>query len=323
MKIKIIIFLFIFFCPVLVLAGQIDINSATLSQLDELTGIGPKYAQAIIDGRPFSSVDDLEKVKGIGPKTLQKIKDQGFACVNCLTAQSAQTIVQPTQPTAAPTPPTTPTATPAVIYPGGVFINEILPNPQGADETEEWVELYNSNTLDADLSGWQLQDIAGTITTFSIPTGTKISANEFLVFKRPDTKIMLNNDEDGLSLLTPDKKITDSMTFSKAPLGQSYNKTASGWAWSTVLTPGDKNVILAVAKASNTPTAQKAKQTVLPKTKNSVTNDGVELGLAGLSQNNNESNPWLLFFTVLATTIILASIVLLIKYKFSKNHVRT
>ena len=60
---------------------QVDINSATLSQLDEITGIGPTYAQRIIDARPFSSVDDLIKVKGIGEKTLQKIKDQGLAYV--------------------------------------------------------------------------------------------------------------------------------------------------------------------------------------------------------------------------------------------------
>ena len=39
---------------------------------------------------------------------------------------------------------------------------------------------------------------------------------------------MLNNDGDGLNLLTPDGKIEDSMTFTSAPLNQSYNKTNSG-----------------------------------------------------------------------------------------------
>jgi competence ComEA-like helix-hairpin-helix protein len=60
---------------------QIDINTANLTELDEITQIGPAKAQAIIDSRPFSSVDDLIKVSGIGNKTLDKIKAEGLACV--------------------------------------------------------------------------------------------------------------------------------------------------------------------------------------------------------------------------------------------------
>ena len=62
--------------------GQIDINSASIEELDNLSGIGPAYAEGIIDSRPFSSVDELIKVKGIGEKTLEKIKSQGLACVD-------------------------------------------------------------------------------------------------------------------------------------------------------------------------------------------------------------------------------------------------
>lgn len=291
----------------LALAILININTATLQQLDELTGIGPKYAQAIIDARPFYSVDDLEKVKGIGPKTLQKIKDQGLACVECQTQQ-----VENIQPKNVP-----PTATsleiqnpvPVIIYSSGIFINEILPNPAGADETEEWIELYNSNNFDVDLGGWQIQDTFGTPTTFTIPKDTQILANNFLVFKRPDTKIMLNNDTDGLNLLTPDKKITDSVNFTKASLNQSYNKTTTGWIWSKTLTLGSKNIISVATKT-------------LPKSQKSD-NNKIELTTADLSQalplTSESTNPWFLFFTVLALTIISAVIVLLIKLRLKPN----
>ena len=61
---------------------QININSASLEELDNLTGIGPVIAQNIINARPFSSVDDLLNVSRIGNKTLEKIKQQGLACVS-------------------------------------------------------------------------------------------------------------------------------------------------------------------------------------------------------------------------------------------------
>lgn len=83
-KSKIILFVLIIslsFVSAICDSNQIDVNSASLSKLDELIGIGPAKAQAIIDTRPFSSVDDLDKVYGIGPATLEKIKSQGLACV--------------------------------------------------------------------------------------------------------------------------------------------------------------------------------------------------------------------------------------------------
>ena len=60
-----------------VYAAPIDINSADAKTLDkELTGVGPKLAQAIVDYRakngPFKSVEDLAKVKGIHKSTIEK-----------------------------------------------------------------------------------------------------------------------------------------------------------------------------------------------------------------------------------------------------------
>ena len=61
--------------------GQIDINSASLEELDQIVNIGSARAQEMITLRPFSSVDDMVRITGIAEKTLSQIKSQDLACV--------------------------------------------------------------------------------------------------------------------------------------------------------------------------------------------------------------------------------------------------
>ncbi len=58
-------------------AEPVDLNEATLSQLLDLPGIGPKRAEAIVQfrqERPFRRPADLMRVKGIGRKLYARIK---------------------------------------------------------------------------------------------------------------------------------------------------------------------------------------------------------------------------------------------------------
>ncbi len=119
--------------------------------------------------------------------------------------------------------------------------HRILPSPEGADAEEEWIELYNQNNFEVDLSGWTIKDTLGSTKTYTL--NAKIPANGYLVLSRPETKITLNNTGDGLNLINPNKEIADSVDFGKASLNQSYSKTSSGWAWNSNLTPGEKNIV--------------------------------------------------------------------------------
>ncbi len=54
----------------------ININDASSSQLDSLSGIGPATAQKIINGRPYGSIDELTSKKIVSQKVFDSIKDK-------------------------------------------------------------------------------------------------------------------------------------------------------------------------------------------------------------------------------------------------------
>src|SRR5262249_28177075 len=61
-------------------AGQVDLNHASLAQLQTLPGVSGPIAQRIVTARPHDRVQDLLVVPGIGSDTLSAIRGTGRAC---------------------------------------------------------------------------------------------------------------------------------------------------------------------------------------------------------------------------------------------------
>lgn len=59
----------------------IDINNASIEQLQEIIHIGPARAKDVVNSRPYHSVEDLSRIDGIGPSRLNDIVTEGLACV--------------------------------------------------------------------------------------------------------------------------------------------------------------------------------------------------------------------------------------------------
>jgi hypothetical protein len=171
----------------------------------------------------------------------------------------------PTTPTPSPTPTATPGA-PPTPYPDGVSLNEFMPNPAAdwnddgilGDENDEYIELYNANLFDIDISGWRVDDVAGGGSApYTLPAGTTLPAGGFLALWSRDTGIALNNSGgDSVRLLRPDGVEVESHVYTAAPADGAYSKTVDGgndWTQTYPPSPGATNQ--AAPTPTPTPTA--------------------------------------------------------------------
>lgn len=134
-------------------------------------------------------------------------------------------------------------------YSKKIHLSEVLPNPSTTESQDEFIEIYSTDTEAVDLTGWEVRDAAGTTYTL---TGT-VSAGRYFAWYRADTKISLNNTGDSVTLLQPDGKEVETITYTdSAADDSSYALNSSGqWTWSETPTPFTANQFTTSSNSDN------------------------------------------------------------------------
>lgn len=170
-------------------------------------------------------------------------------------------------------------------------ISEILPNPPSpqTDADDEFIELYNSNDKEFDLSGFSLQTGTTSSRKYTFPEGTKIGPKKFAAYFSTDTGLNLSNNGSQVSLLDPNSNLlsqTDSYSAAKA--GYSWVSADGLWQWTTTPTPAALNLVTApeASKSSKSKTSAAASKSKTKDAKTSVNSPAAST--AKLSDDKSE-----------------------------------
>ena len=128
--------------------------------------------------------------------------------------------------------------------PADVVISEFLPNPSGADEDGEWIEIHNRAGQPVDLYYWQLDDMDGGSKPYLIEEDIWLEADGYLLITREESGIALNNTSDSVRLIDNQGKIIDNVDYDKPKENTAYARNQDGaWSWTISPTPGSENEI--------------------------------------------------------------------------------
>lgn len=117
----------------------------------------------------------------------------------------------------------------------GVIISEIMPNPATGNE---WIEVFNTNEYQTDISECSLIDSLDTPShRYDIPDGTVVESKGYFVFY--DNFYLNNDSQDKVRLLSVSNETVAERSYDKPiPKGQSYVFNGTSWGWTKDVTPG-------------------------------------------------------------------------------------
>ncbi|PIV90956.1 hypothetical protein COW46_00390 [Candidatus Gracilibacteria bacterium CG17_big_fil_post_rev_8_21_14_2_50_48_13] len=106
---------------------------------------------------------------------------------------------------------------------GSVRLSEFLPNPEGSDTGEEWIELHNTSNEEVSLCGVFLDDAVGGSAPYDL-SGVTLAPFAYVILKDTETRISLGNTSDSLRVLNAAGEVMEEVSYTNAPSGRSYSK---------------------------------------------------------------------------------------------------
>jgi len=146
-----------------------------------------------------------------------------------------------------------------------IIINEFLPNPEGSDSGNEWIEIKNLSSEDLILTGLYIDDEDGGSKPFSLE-GLKIPKNGYLAILSSDSKISLNNSDESARLLLEDGQVIEEIYYEKSTEKMSFARDDNNnFLETATLTPGEENIFSGNSSSqTNNDSNQKSSSTPSP-----------------------------------------------------------
>jgi hypothetical protein len=121
-----------------------------------------------------------------------------------------------------------------------IRLSELYPNTDGADATDEFIELENYGSETIDLFGLTLKDAAEN--DWSFTDHTELAAGKFLVISRTEYQFALNNSgSETVTLYSTGGTLLDQIQYENAPKKSTYARDGNIWRWTSIVTPNEPN----------------------------------------------------------------------------------
>ncbi len=122
-----------------------------------------------------------------------------------------------------------------------IIINEVFPNPAGADTGQEWLELKNSSETEINLLNWRVENENG---KYKFTDAQILKVGDFYVLDNTKSKLAFKNTDDVINLYNDLDELVDTVAYTNAVQGEAYALGANGkWFWTTKATPAEENII--------------------------------------------------------------------------------